>query len=271
MDNENKKSYKLSIYLLKDEIKSFKAALKESVYILNEYDFSQEIEIEGKIILGATKSSQPAWKELIQEAVAEALPDLKNTSNRAIVFFNIDGRIFALPFGYGKHLLKEEAIDRDFGLRTVLNIVNADKLVSIDKANLNDLTVLTRTQASRKSRPETFNIDVIKDLLKSVTGEPSNSTHINFGKIITGNESINIIPTIDFADIPNHLRELKKAFESDKYKERFDWIDNIKSERDPIVLEALRASLAKDLENKNDEKIHLAPPFLIEWESFEGF
>lgn len=271
MDNEDKKSYKLSIYLLKDEIKDFKQALKDNIYIQKEYDFNHEIPAEGKIILGATKSSEPHWKELLQAAIDEELPDLNNISNRAIVFFLIDDRIFALPFGYGKHLLKEEAIDRDFGLKTALNVVNADKLVSIDKANLDDLTVLTRTQISRKARPETFSIDIIKDLLKSVTGEPSALLLENIGKIITGNEGVSIIPTIDFKDIPKNLKDLKKAFESERYKERFDWIDNIKPERDPSVLESLRQSMVNDLSNKNDENLHLAPPFLIDWEAFEGF
>jgi uncharacterized protein (TIGR04141 family) len=271
MDIENKKSYKLCIYLLKEEIKEFKSALKKDVYIQKEYNFNEKIKAEGTIIIGASKSSQPEWRELLQEAVDVELPDLNNSSNRAILFIKIETRIFALPFGYGKHLLKEEAIDRDFGLITVLNILDADKLMSIDKANLNDLTVLTRTQTSRKARPETFDIDIIKDLLKSVTGAPSESHGISFGNIITGNEGIYMIPTINFVDIPEKLIKLKKAFESNKYKLRFGWIDNIKPVKDPSVLDLLKTNLVKDLIQKDNSKIHLAFPYLIDWDLFEGF
>lgn len=269
--NADKKAYKLCIYLLKEEIKEYKQALKQDVRTEVEHDISKDIGVEGKVVIGLPRSTEPGWIELLQGAVETDLPILKSKSNRAIVFLHIENRIFALPFGYGKHLLKDEVIDRDFGLRTVLNLVNADKLVSVDKANLNDLTVLTRTQSSRKAKPESFNIDVIRDLLKSVTGEPSLSSTTDIGKLITGNEGVYIIPTINFSDIPDKLIELKKAYESNNYKERFGWIDNIKSERDPLVIEELQNELARDISNKDQDKIHLAPPYLIDWESFEGF
>ncbi len=270
MQDEDISSHKLSIFLLKEDIKDYRQSLKENVHVEHEYVFNQKIRFDGEVLLGLTKSYEPSWKEFIQEAVDERLPDLVNTSNRAIVFFKVERRIFALPFGYGKHLLKEEAIDRDFGLKTVLNLVNPDKLVSVDKASLNDLTLLTRTQSSIKSNPESFSIDVIKDLLRGVTGEALNYTSSKIGKVITGNEGISIIPTIKFEEIPDCIVELKKAFESTRYKERFDWIDNIKNERDPIIIKSLQELFLNDLKHRNSDKINLAPPFILEWESFEG-
>lgn len=267
----DKKSYKLSIYLLKKEVKNYHAALKSNVNIQQEFDFKKEIGASGKVIIGETSLNNSPWRDLLQEGVSPTLPSLINSSNRAIVFFLIEGRIFVIVFGYGKHLLKDEAIDRDFGLRTVLNIVNPDKLLSIDKANLDELTVLTRTQASLKSTPETFNIDIIKDLLKGITGEPFENYTINFGKIITGGESICIIPKVSFKDISVNLKELKHAYESNRYKTRFGWIDNLKHEQDPLVIEDLEENLVKDLMNKEKSNISLAPPFLMDWESFEGF
>jgi uncharacterized protein (TIGR04141 family) len=271
MPRSDKKSYKLSIYLLKNDIKNYRDALKEEITIQTELEFKEEINAEGKVIIGATKQSPSSWRELIQEGVNTPLPDLENASNRAIVFFKIENRIFALVFGYGKHLIKEEAIDTEFGLRTVLNIVDPEKLLSIDKANLDELTVLTRTQTSRKANPETFNIDIIKDLLRGITGEPAAQFNINFGNVITGSEGIYFIPKVNFKDIPNSLKELKNAYESNKYKTRFGWIDNLKHERDPLIINQLEERLVEDLRNKNNSNIHLAPPYLIDWESFEGF
>jgi uncharacterized protein (TIGR04141 family) len=271
MPKFEKKSYKLSIYLLKSDIKNYRDALKDEISIQKELEFKDEINAEGKVIIGATKQSTSSWRELLQEGVSSTLPDLENASNRAIVFFKIENRIFALVFGYGKHLIKEEAIDRDFGLRTVLNIVDPEKLLSIDKANLDELTVLTKTQTSRKANPESFNIDIIKDLLRGITGEPATQFNINFGKVITGSEGISVIPKVSFKDIPNSLKELKNAYGSDKYKTRFGWIDNLKHERDPVVINHLTYSLVEDLKNNKNLSIHLAPPYIIDWESFEGF
>jgi uncharacterized protein (TIGR04141 family) len=271
MPKSEKKSYKLSIYLLKNDIKNYRDALKEEITIQAELEFKEEINAEGKVIIGATKQSTSSWRELIQEGVNPPLPDLENTSNRAIVFFKIDNRIFALVFGYGKHLIKEEAIDREFGLRTVLNIIDPEKLLSVDKANLDELTTLTRTQTSRKSSLETFEVDKIRNLLKGVTGVPSTDFTLSIGKLISGSEGIHILPKIKFKDIPEGLKALKQAYEDTSYKARFAWIDNVRSERNLVTIDHLRENLVNSLKSRDNLFVHLSLPDIIDWESYAGF
>lgn len=269
MENEDVKNYKLAIYLLKDSVLDYKDAIKEKARF-KEYDFNEKIKVKGKVLIGLTKENEPEWKTLLQEGIKEKLPLLNNTSNRAVAFFIIDNRYFAIPFGYGKHLLKEESIDREFGLKTALNIINADKLLSIDKANIGDLSVLTKTQASKKGTPDYFNIDVLKDLIRSITGEPTIVLPNEYGSVITGNEGIYISPKTNIIKIPEILNKLKTEYHKTTYKSRFDWIDNIKTERDPIIIESLKNKLINELKNKNSEALHLAPPFIVNWESFVG-
>lgn len=269
MENNDLKNFKLAIYLLKETILDYKDAIKELARY-KEYDFNDKMKVDGKVLIGLTKENEPDWIELIQEGIVEKLPELNNSSNRAIVFFFIDNRYFAIPFGYGKHLLKDESIDREFGLKTALNIINADKLLSIDKANIGDLSVLTKTQASKKGTPDYFNIDILKDLIRSITGEPTIVLPNEFGSVITGNEGIYISPKTNFTKIPSILIKLKQEYKKTTYKQRFDWIDNIKTERDPTIIESLKIKLINELKNKNLETIHLAPPFIVEWEKFAG-
>lgn len=264
-----KKSTKLAIYLLKPYVTDYTQAL-ESKLDYKTYDFNDRIEVEGKVIVGKTKTRTPKWKELLQQGVQKQIPDISNSSNRAVVFFKINSRIFAIPFGYGKHLIKEETIERDFGLKTALNIINADKLVSVDRANIGNLTVQTRTQASKKGGPASFDIDVIKDLLRSVTGEPTLVLPEEFGSIVTGNEGIYISPNINMLQIPSILSKLQIEYKKDLYKERFDWIDNIKTEKDPTVLDELREKLITDLKAHNVEDVSIVPPYIIDWSIFEG-
>ncbi|HUW05876.1 MAG TPA: DUF6119 family protein [Williamwhitmania sp.] len=269
MNNEDLKNFRLAIYLLKDSIRNYKEALKDKVRY-KEYDFNEKIKVSGKVLIGLTKENEPDWRSLIQEGIKDKLPPLNNSSNRAVVFFLIDDRYFAIPFGYGKHLIKEESIDREFGLKTALNIINADKLLSIDKANIGDLSILTKTQASKKGSPDYFNIDILKDLIRSITGEPNVVLPGEFGSVITGNEGIYIAPKTNIIKIPDILRKLKKEYHKLTYKKRFDWIDNIKTERDPLIIEKLRAELINELKSRNTNIIHLAPPFIMDWEKFEG-
>lgn len=269
MENDELKNFKLTVYLLKESVVKFRDAISDKA-IYTVYDIKDEINADGNVIIGQTKENEPKWKFFIQEGIKENLPNLYNSSNRAVIFYKIDKRYFAIPFGYGKHLLKDECIDREFGLKTALNIINADKLLSVDKANIGDLSVLTKTQASKKGSPDYFNIDIIKDLIRSITGEPELKLSGEFGNIITGNEGIYISPKTNFAKVPEILGKLKKEYHKTTYKQRFDWIDNIKVERDPAVIDALNTILISELIKKNSTAIHLAPPFILNWENLIG-
>jgi uncharacterized protein (TIGR04141 family) len=264
-----KKTHKLSIYLLKKDIKRFADALRD-IKSVQEYKLKGTLKLDGAIYVGQPKENPASWVDLLQQGTDQQIQDLSNTSNRAIVFMKSEDRIFALPFGFGKFLLRDDVIEREFGLRTTLNIVDADRLRSMNKANVDDFTTLTTTQTSRRAKPQQFNLDIVRDLIRGVTGEPSPDFE-ELGSTVTGSEGIYIVPALNFADLASLLRAIGRAYRSRRYKARFDWIDNIKAERDPLIIEKLKACLVEDLKTKNNEIIHLAAPVLIDWESYEGF
>ncbi|MFP3599210.1 TIGR04141 family sporadically distributed protein [Chryseobacterium sp. SIMBA_029] len=258
---------KLAIFLIKNNYKTFDSTLKTS--LITKYVLKDDIEHEGLVIIGHEKKQEPDWKYLLQTICKMDIPVLNNSSNRAVLFFKTDNRIYAICFGYGKYLLKDECIEREFGLKTALNLIDADKLISIDKANIGDLNLLTKTQASQKGSPYHFEIDILRDLVKGITGEPKKVDNKLFGNIITGNEALHISPKVKLRSIPRILGELNKSYLSDEYKDRFDWIDNIKPEKDPKILEQLKLKLVQAINKREQNSIHLAPPYLIDWESFE--
>lgn len=155
-------------------------------------------------------------------------------------------------------------------MRTALNLVDSEKFISVDKANLSDMGLLTKMQSSRKSKPEAFNLDVVSDLLKGVTGGLAKGSN-DLGTMITGNEGVYLSPKVNFKDIPEKLRKLLKAYKSNKYKTNFDWIDNLKEEKNPSTVEELRALLIAALKKQDTTNIHLASPNIIDWESYEGY
>lgn len=265
--NEDK-NFKLAIYLIKTSYLTFRKCLKAGISV-DFYNFNDKIETEGIVVVGKTKVNQPNWREFLQGALEKKLPDLNNSSNRACVFFKINKRVFVIPFGYGKHLIKDEAIEREFGLRTTLNIINADKLISVDKANIGDMSVQTKTQTSKKGTPDVFNIDILRDLLKGITGEPESLAPEEIGNIVTGNEGLYVAPKTNIFKVPKLLSKIEKEYQKDTYKKRFDWIDNIKPEKDPNIIENLKDELIRDLSAKKSDNIHLAPPFIISWEDLE--
>jgi uncharacterized protein (TIGR04141 family) len=59
------------------------------------------------------RTNKPNWRNLLQQGVNEEIPDVTNSSNRAVVFFKINNRIFAIPFGYEEQIIKEPIINTE--------------------------------------------------------------------------------------------------------------------------------------------------------------
>lgn len=75
--------------------------------------------------------------------------------------------------------------------------------------------------------------------------------------------------TID--DVENFFIECYKRYQSDKYKEDFGWLDNIKEVKDKKEKELLNSELVKNINEKNFDKVWAAVPEVIEWEELSNF
>lgn len=67
----------------------------------------------------------------------------------------------------------------------------------------------SRTQTSKKSAVRDFGIDIVRDLLKSGTGEPTNQ---NFGAAITGRDSVQFSYELDFRNfrfVTIYIKDIK--------------------------------------------------------------
>jgi len=137
----------------------------------------------------------------------------------------------------------------------------------MDKAKLDELTVQTRIQSSITTDRSSFNIDVIGDLLKSITGETLDKS---LGNNITGTDAVYLNHKIDFSDIAPTISKLNNYYKLDKYKDNFDWIDNIEAEKNPALIDSLDEGLVHSLKQKENIITSVAFPFITDWTSFSG-
>ncbi len=257
-----KKSQKLSIFLLNRKIKSYKGYLKTTR--VESFKLNPELLLKGEIFVGETSTSPPDWVEFLDQGTKKMLPaGIMNTSNKAILFVEYLNRVYAITFGYGRYLLEEDYIERNFGLKVVLNSVNPDKLKSIDLANVENLAIKTRKQNSQGGSRQVFGLDVINDLMKAVTGTPLNRV---LGGVLNGRDQINLSPKIEFIDLKNIIKIIDKNYDSDVYKSHFEWIDNIYIEKDISVINKLNDLLLVEIKNSNSKDIFLTIPEVIDWE-----
>ena len=127
---------KLSIYLARDGSKPDSDVIKlENAKQPIEMDLSGTESARLYIKKQPPKSSPP-WTKLFTTDSQIDVSEFGMSSNVGAVFVvRVSGATFVLSFGTGFHLLKQESIERDFGLKVTLNSVDPDKLRSLDKAS----------------------------------------------------------------------------------------------------------------------------------------
>ncbi len=257
----------LTALLLKADYTDPATALKSSEH-LGQHSLRDSVPFLGTLYVRPPSEKSPWWVEFLEGAIDESLGPLENATTAAVLFVEVEGRILAFTFGYGRNLLKPECFERDFGLKVALNTVDADLLRSVDVRTFEELTVHTRRQTSRGSSLDTFGLDISQDQLRAVTGQPRDTT---FAKRLTGADSLKMAVKVGIEGLGQKAREMLGAYVQDDYKERFGWIDYLKGIRDPTAIETLDTLLLDVLRNGNLQRLHLAPPEPVDWHELDGF
>lgn len=257
----------LSILMLKEGYGSTRDALK-CPDDLHQYSLDGRVLPHGSLYIGRSRPRAPHWLDFIRPGIEGALAPITGVSVSAVLFVESSGRRFALTFGYGRNLLKPEAIEHDFGLKVVLNRVDPENLRSIDVKSYEELTIHTRRQASRGSTFHAFGFNVAQDMVRSVTGNPKDTA---FARRLAGSDGLAIALPIELRAIPDKCKDLLDAYRDDSYKKSFEFIDHLRSIRDPSLKRDLNKELERLLARKDTTGMHLAPPEPIDWEDVDGF
>ena len=156
----------LSIYLIKEEITEFDDIVEES-QILQEYDENCIAYYKDSFV------GEPEWLSKFFNLHNNGL----RTANARVLFLKrlevseSTTRIFAITFGYGKTLLKEDVCEEQFGLKIVLNTIERNKIRKISKTDIGKNYKQSQEQMPKESDIGEFGFDVDRDLIKYVTGK----------------------------------------------------------------------------------------------------
>jgi len=260
------KVYKLSIFLLKENIADCISALKNSKDLT-----CVNISLGGKsafLYYKENHPSPPSWVNFFKSYADSELSELRNKGTAAVFFVEAQNRLFAITFGYGRLLLDGGCYEENFGFRVVLNTVDPKEIRCVDAQTLDAIPILRRTQASTKTGMREMGINADQDLLYAVTGKPKDNV---LGTQVTGKDALRMSVAVSVDKLPKLLERLLAEFSSENYKNDFSWVDNLSEIRDPILLSKLNASLEEKISEKNFSRTWLAIPEVIEWEDFGGF
>lgn len=222
---------------------------------------------KGTLFARQTPAGEPKWLRKLSPAIAPPL-SLQNTSTAAVLFVPVASRLFAITFGFGRYLLAQGSWEEGFGLRTTLNCIDSGRIRSVDHKTFEAVTRHTRTQTSQQGTAADFGLDVERDLVRAVTGEPKDSA---YGTRLTGMDALVATTGAGLSGIPKLLEAYLERFGSTDYRKDFGWVDQIAEVRDSALQKSLNDELVGRLKGNKLDRLWLSLPEIVEWSEIGGF
>lgn len=219
----------LSLYLMKAQTSVDEVIRNDSG--VSEYQLSSA-ELQGKIFLKRKEGDTPWWAEFLSP-IADGdieIPSSRTTS--AVLALEVDdsdttSRTVCFTFGHGRHLLDQNRIERPFGLRVVLNSIDASKLRSFDVRRQSDIVVNSRIQSSIATSLDTFNLDTLQDIMTKAVGSANPNIEGDLGKFVRGSDGISFDVDIDPRDLATQAKNIIEIYGRQNYKKTFSFVDHI--------------------------------------------
>ena len=258
-----------TIYLLRESIKQADEAVVAGAerHVVAEGD-----SVYGILFVKERPRRPPKWAGLFEPFVEPRKLGFVQSS-AAVFIVPVKDRLFALTFGHGRFILKQDAFEERFGLLTTLNSVKPDALRSIDKRTFVD-DQNSRVQTSQAAAAQDFGVDIERDLIRGIVGYPESP---ELGRRLAGADALTVSVDAKVPEFKRMLRRYLKAFKSDAYKELFPWVDQVRqlNSKGPVVAE-LNDLLVEQLKlawvnGGRADECWLAVPDIIDWANVHGF
>ncbi|WP_158522486.1 DUF6119 family protein [Tessaracoccus aquimaris] len=114
--------------------------------------------------------STPSWAKYVEPAVEGGIHGVQSASASGLLLLTVDGHTFALTFGYGRSFLDRAKIERRFGLKVALNLIDEKQIRSLDTKLFDETVVSRNTKTRRTAELPAFGVDILRDIVRAVTG-----------------------------------------------------------------------------------------------------
>jgi uncharacterized protein (TIGR04141 family) len=235
------KKQRLNIFLIKEGV-AIDQVLRDDVAGLNRHEIRAGFTFSGAILTKGTPANPPSWQRFLQQGTATQLGLLLNQSASGLMLLTAASRIFAIAFGFGRHWIDEAQIVRRFGMIVTLNVVHPERIRSVDREEFDTIQRKTRSQTSTSSSIDSFGLNIQRDLVRSVTGQPEDTT---FAAHVTGADNLIMSVAVNFEQLGDKCAQALAQFSTNRYRERYAWIDNFNRVTDPVRIAELDGRLRR--------------------------
>jgi uncharacterized protein (TIGR04141 family) len=256
---------KLSVYLFRDDVHSMDGLIQEKYLAPGSYI---EIRPKGKLpyectaYIRTSRPKPPAWSVKLKQHFNLDGFKLFQSSASFILLLKVKGRIFGITFGYGFSAIDRAKLEPRFGLRTALNLLNDQRLNTLDSRNIGEVVRQRRTHVSAGSTLEDFGISVNSEWVRYASGKTKDE---EFGSSIAGSEALSLSHDLDPDKLADLCKKLLAKYESTEYAKRFDFLDRMQPlpGTHPLIPE-LEAAVVEKIVKRSDDKLVIAYPEFVE-------
>lgn len=264
-EETDKPAQGLTIYLLKENVANAQAALRHTGS--TEHQLRLPGGINAWLYVQRGRAKPPRWARFFDGHV-----DLdifgRVASSAAALILHAHDRFFAMTFGQGRYLLDPDIWEQRFGLRVALNSIGDSNIRSIDKRTFDAISRHSKEQASREAAARDFSIDTEQDLLRAITGTPTES---ELGRRMSGMDALHCATTIDLDSLPELLGQYLDKFSDVSYRTKYPWVDHISEVSNHALIGELDQVIVDRIASNNPDRIWMAVPEVIQWEHVDGF
>lgn len=273
MDKKTDKMLKTTIYLHKKEIRMFEECLKETYRTSKFIKVKPEVGLEGRVYVDKSSYRSPKWKSEVDSLAVKELTLVDSASNKVVVILKVNDYYMSLVYGYGKTMLDESSIERNFGLKVAANLITPTKILTMDATVVESSIVKVAKQGYKQGTLDDFHMDPDRDIMRGLMGNPGDDT---IARMLYGKDALIATRRMKIIDIKDSLMFYLSEYRKKTYKDNgFAWLDNIVGIKDTNVIDALNSQLVKEIEalkvNPYDLPINLtiAPNQLIDWQNID--
>lgn len=231
-----------------------------------------------KLYVSQSAPHSPPWERFVRSGfdIVGQLPLVTSSGAVVVLALHPENLHFAFTFGtLGRFLLRPDAWQRSYGLRTALNLIypreddaSTGKLVAVDAKRRGGNTMRSRRQASKATSFEAFDVDKVRDLMGGATGSPHDR---KWGRRVTGSDAFYFDSDARFEELGKLCRDLEETYSRDDYTDKFKWIDRIRPILDPALLQTVQDHIVQRLANGDITDLDIAPPEIVDWSAIVGF
>ncbi len=202
----------------------------------------------------------PAWARLLTPTFAE-LSSIRNISHRLVIFLPVQGRTFAICFGYGSSALEWSHIEANFGLRFAARKFDSNAMSGIGSRRIDASARSQWVQMPSNSSLRDFEVELDGEFTRKLVGNLEKGIEMPEMGAIVATDSVSFKLDTDLHAVHDVLAQMLQATLGGEASPDLAFIDSLEPLRATSeIVKLLEQRLALELFGAGDRAEGSAGP-----------